>query len=373
MSNLILIFLCLLPFGSFFFKSVDIWHAQGHFAQMGILILFGYSFFEKSKYVQPLNKPLGAFILWAGLTTGYWWIKILSLTKAYPTKIFMPFFNILCLVLLYKLIIEYLDKNSIEKILKWFKYTAIVLLFYNVLQFFGIDEFFNALGTTTNNKQVLGIIGNPSHWGPFLAMVQPVFFNKNRQDIISLVLLWGLILLTGSAVGIVGGLLVILFWLTFKKRKLLSIGLGASLVFITSIFLFNKHYFGNSGRLNAWKETFVLMKDKFVTGLGLGTFGLKNNIQGGHWQHLHNEYYQLVFELGIIGLVLVLWCIYDYFKTFASIKTDLTIKISSMFFGFCLIAGVDFVGHLWVISTFAMFLFASIYAIKNSEEKCTLA
>lgn len=373
MSNLILIFLCLLPFGSFFFKNVDLWHSQGHFVQMGILILFGYSFFEKSKYAQPLNKPLGAFILWSGLVTGYWWIKILSLTKAYPTKIFMPFFNILCLVLFYKLIVEYLDKNSIEKILKWFKYTVIALLFYCVLQFFGLDEFFSALGTTVNNRLVIGIIGNPSHWGGFLAIVQPLFFSRNRQDILSLVLLWGLILLTGSAIGLVGGLLVILFWVVFKKRKMLPITIGASLTFITTVFLFNKHYFSNSQRLGAWKQTFDLMKDKLITGLGLGTFGLKNNIQGGHWQHIHNEYYQIVFELGLIGLVLILWCIYDYFKTFNSIKTNLTIKISCMFFGFCLVSLVDFSAHLWVISTLAMFLFASIYAIKNSEENCTLA
>jgi len=373
MVNLFLIFMCGLPFGSFLFKNCDIWHSQGHFIQMGILILFGYSFFEKSKYAQPLNKPLGAFILWSGLATGYWWIKILSLTKAYPTKIFMPFFNILCLILFYKLIVEYLNKNSIEKILKWFKYTVIALLFYCVLQFFGLDEFFNALGTTDNNKLVIGIIGNPSHWGGFLAIVQPLFFSKNRQDILSLILLWGLILLTHSAAGMVGGLLVILFWIAFKKRKLFPIAIGTSIAFVTTVFLFNKHYFSAGDRLDAWRTTFVLMKDKFITGLGLGTFGLKNTFSGVHWQHAHNEYYQLVFELGIIGLILVLWCIYDYFKTFNSIKTDLTIKISSMFFGFCLISGVDFVSHLWVISTLAMFLFASIYAIKNSEESCTLA
>lgn len=365
MSNLFFVFFCLLLWGNFFFRSVDLWHSTGQFVQIGILILFCYSFFEKPKRVQPLNKPLGSFICWAGLITAYGWLKVFSTTQHYPIKIFLPFFNLLCLVLFYKLIVEYLDSNSIEKILTWLKYSVIILLFYCVLQYFRLDEFFMG---NSGHDELVGTIGNSMHLAGLLAILQPLFFNKSRENILALILLWQLILITGSATGLVAGLAVILFWLFFKKRKL---AIGISIVSVVSLVilnLINPLFFSNSDRFRVWGLVYKSIKDKFITGFGLGTYSLSGigstNIR---WQHTHNEYLQIVFELGLIGLLLVLWCIWDYFKTFKSLKTDLTIMLASIFFGFCLLCSVTFFSHLWITAILGMFAYAGIFAIKNRE------
>ncbi len=366
MINLFLIFFCLLPWGSFLFRSVDIWHGQGQFVQISILLLFCYSFFEKPKYVQILNKPLGSFVCWAGLITAYSWIKVFSTSQHYPVKIFMPFFNLLCLVLFYKLTVEYLNSISIEKILKWFKYSVILLLLYCTLQYFKLDEFFKGLNDT--GDQLVGTIGNPMHLAGLLAIVQPLFFKKSRENILSLILLWLVILATGSATGLVAGIAVVLFWLFFKRRKL-AIGFSAvSVISLIILHLTNKTFFFNSDRFRVWGLVCKAIKNKFITGFGLGTYGLsKISDTGIHWQHVHNEYLQAIFELGLVGLILTLWCIWDYFKIFKSLKTDLTIRLASIFFGFCLLCGVTFFSHLWVTSTIGVFVYGSLYCLINEK------
>ena len=367
MSNLFIIFFSLLPWSSFLFRQIDIWHSSGQFIQVSILILFAYSFFEKPKYVQVLNKPLGSFIAWAGLITAYGWITVFSKTQHYPIKIFMPFFNLLCLVLLYKLIVEYLDNANIERILKWLKYSVILLLFYCVLQYLKLDEFLKGINNT--GDQLVGTIGNSMHLSGLLAILQPLFFKKNRENILSLILLWLIIFATGSASGLIAGVAVILFWLWFKKRKIAIIASGISFVSLIVLHLTHNKFFFNSDRFRVWSLVWKTVKDKFITGFGLGTYGLSGiGDTGIHWQHVHNEYYQIVFELGLIGLILILCCIWDYFRKFNSLKTDLTIRLASIFFGFCLINCVTFFCHLWLTSTIAMMAYAGIYTIKNEVQ-----
>lgn len=365
MIKLFLIFMTLLPWGNFIFRQADIWHSAGHFVQVGILTLFCYSFFEQPRQLRVMNKPLGVFTLWAGLVTAYGWISVFVASNHYPIRIFMPFFNLLCIVILYKLIVSYLCKVSIDKILNWLKYSVILLLIYCVMQYLKLDEFFAGINNT--GDQLVGTIGNTMHLAGLLAILQPLFFKKSLENTLSLVLLWLLILTTGSATGLVAGIAVVLFWLWFKNRRVAVAFSVLSLVSIILMRLLNSQFFHNSDRFKIWGEAFNIAKLKFITGMGLGTVALSNFGTNIRWQHLHNEYYQVVFELGIIGLILALWCIKDYFRVFNSIKTELTIRLASMFFGYCLLCGVTFFSHLWLTSVLGIFAFASVYAIKNEE------
>lgn len=361
MKRLFLIFIPLCLWGNFLFRSMDIWHSTGHFVQVGILIIFCSSLF-----FQPRNEALGAFLLWTGLVTSYWWIKAFSLTNHYPVKTFMPFFNLLCLVLFYKLIVEYLDGESIEKILKWLKYSVIALLVYCVLQYLHLDEFFNSIAG--KQDELVGTMGNTMHLAGLLALLQPLFFSKNREDILALCLLWLIILLTGSATGLVGGLAVILFWLFFRNRIMFIIFFVLSLSSCIALYVMKSNFFCNSSRFEIWQNAYELAKNHCITGLGLGSWGASNINRGStHWQHLHNDYFQIIFELGIIGLILVIWCIKDCFK---NIEGDLKLRLASIFFGFCLLSSVTFFAHLWIPATLAMFAYGSIYCLRNKENLC---
>ncbi len=367
MNNLILVFFCLLPFGSFFFKSVDIWHGQGQLVQVGILILFAYSFFERPKYVQPLNRPIGAFMGWAGLVTSYWWITLFAKTQRYPLKLFMPFFNLLCLVWLYKIIVEYSTKNCIEKILKCLKYAITLILVYCVVQYLKVDEFHKGIAGLKINHLV-GIMGNSGHLAGLLAITQPLFFDKTRENILSLILLWLIILVVGSASSLLVGLCVVLFWLFFKKRYVwFWSGVVTSVTLFTFIFIKFRDFFANNQRFEVWGKAFELLKGRIITGFGLGYFDALNIKLDGmnKYNHLHNDWYQVVFELGLVGLVLALWIVWDYFDKFRKNKTDLTIKLAGIFLGFCILCFFSFPAHLWVMSVLALFTYAGIYAINN--------
>ena len=358
-----LILLCGMPWGHLLFRKADIWHGTGHFFQVGLLIIFCLSFLEKPRYVQILNKPLGIFTLWAGLVTSYWWFVLFTKAQQYPLKIFLPFFNFLCFVWFYKLSIEYLDKEKIEKILKWFRYSILLLLFYCVLQYLRLDEFFNGM---SGHDELVGTIGNASHLAGYLAIVQPIYFKKGLINILSLVLLWLIILIAGSASGIVVGLAVALFWLFMQKDKIWAL-LGSISAFgiITFIGIKYSQFFTSSHRIELWQLAFKTFKNHLITGLGLGSFGVQNFQLGGHWRHAHNEYFQLSAELGLVGLVLLIWCLREYFRMFRTFKTDLTIKLASMFFGFCLLAMFTFNAHLWMLSSIGMTGYSFLYCLKN--------
>ena len=363
-DKLFLVLICGLPFGHFLFKATDLWHGQGHFFQVGLLVIFCWSFFEKPKYVQTVNRPLGAFTLWVGLLTSYLWIKTLIINQQYAIKIFLPFFNWLCFIWFYKLCLEYLDKNSIDKILKWFRYTIIAVIFYCVLQYFMLDEFLKGLSL---HDELVGTIGNSSHLAGYLAIVSPLFFDK--KGILPLILLWLIILLANSASGVFVGVAMVLFWLLMKKYyRWFWGGLGLSLAGVGIVVVKFPNFLNLSHRLEIWKLAFETFKDKAITGFGLGSFALmkfQNLPDVSIWRHLHNEYYQVAFEVGLIGLVLILWCIWEYFRTFRILKTDLTIRLATIFFGFCLLALFTFPVHLFQLAMIGMISYSFIFVIKN--------
>lgn len=364
-DKLFLILFCGLPFGHFIFKQPDLWHGQGHFFQVGLLIIFALSFFEKAKPVQTLNKPLGVFTLWAGLTTSYLWITTLTKTSQYPIKVLMTFFNVLCFLLFYKLVIEYLDKEKIKKILIWLRYTIIIVLFYCVLQYLKLDEFLKGL---SSHDELVGTIGNSSHLAGYLAIVQPIFFYK--RGIIPLILLWLVILLTGSASGVFVGFGVILFWLLLKKqyKYVIVTGVTGLVILLIMLHLFPR-FLNPENRYGMWKAVFNIFKDKAITGFGLGSFGvMKIQLlpETSIWRHTHNEFYQIAFETGIIGLGLVVWCIWEYFKEgFKLIKSNTCLVLLTMFFGICLLSLFSFPLHLWQISAIGMLAYSGLFCIKS--------
>jgi hypothetical protein len=277
----------------------------------------------------------------------------------------MPFFNLLCLVILYKIIVEYLDEDSIRKILRYFKFSVVILLLYCVLQQYSFDEFFRSTDIVGPDRLV-GTIGNQSHLAGLLAIVQPVFFSKGLLDILCLVLLWGVIILTGSASGVVAGVVVLLFWLLNNSKKWFTLASISAVSLGVIGFIKFRSFFNPYGRIDIWTKAIEILKNKQITGAGLGSFGSLKIMNPDHWQHLHCEPYQIALEIGIVGLILGIWCIFDYFQVFFHLrKSPVSVKLTGMMIGFFLVSLVSFPGHLWLISTIVMFAYASLYALKN--------
>ena len=357
-SKLIPFFIAFMPWSAFLFKQVDIWHAHGHYFQSGLLILYALSFFDKPKEIKILNKPLGIFILWTGLITCYLWISIFTKTNNYPIKIFMPFFNILCFALLYKLSLEYVDSKVIVKTLKYLKISIGIIALYAILQYFKLDQFYVGIGSS--GDQVVGTIGNQSQLAGFFAIFLAIFYGS--WWLIPMIIA---ILLTKSISGIAVGLLVWIGFLLYKRKFLLVGFIVTITLFICELyFKSNPGFFSFSHRLSVWHKAWDMIQNNAITGSGLGTFGLANvngidNITS-HWRHAHNEYLQSWFEIGIVGLGIIIWAIVEYFKNFR-----LDIKLSLIFLGFCLLSLVSFPSHLWLIAMVGMISYSWLYSLKN--------
>ena len=370
-----------ISFSSLFLKRPDIWHCQGIFAQTVIMIAFAWSFVEKSKQKVISNWPLMFLVLWTGLQTAYicWQSQIQG---RYDVKHFMPYFNFLCLLVLYQLIIQYLNKENIEKILITMKYVVIVTLFMCVFQKFGLSQFFELIKDTIIdpikrdrasqlNNIVIGFIGNGTHLSGFLGSTIPIFLLGNkREDWLALALLTLVLFNCGTTLGFpsIAGPLVILCILTywFKNKWLILLAvcafIGAVIGYFSGI-----EFFSATGRIAIWQYYWGVFTKMPITGFGLGTV----NILYPHSpfpdvRHVHLEYLQYGIEIGIIGLVCILGMVNQFFHIVAKNKTELCLKACIL--GFLITGFLNYPSKLWLISTWACFWYASLFAIRNEEK-----
>ena len=373
MYYLILVYLLGISLSPILFFKLDIWHAQGFWAQAGLAILFSWTFFEKPKRKAKRNIPLGLLHLWIAASTAFFCYT--SQIKAlYDTVHFFPYFNFLCIILLYKIFVVYLTKHNIERVLTGMKYVLITTLFVSVLQIFGLSQIFRLVTMHhTHNNMVTGFIGNGTHLSGFLACCSPIFFWKmKRIDILSLVLMVLVLLHTGTTIGdpsISGFVILPILFIYFFKKKPLTWILTAIAIFclIKAIPYIPKLFFFPQGRIPLWQAYWPYFKQYAVTGTGLGSVNLVHNAiyrPGGMIvRQLHLEYYQFAFEIGLIGLVLIFNLIYDFFKKVAEDKLQLVLK--TMVLGFLFSSLFNFPAHLWLPSVWTLFAYAGYKAIRK--------
>ena len=359
---------------------IDMWHAQGQFAQMGILVLFCCSFLYGSRRILVKNIPLGSMVLWFGLMMVYFQYQAILISRYNNSGSFLTFFNFLCVVLFYWVCVQSLNREDIKTILKWFSYSVLVILFFCVLQAFEVSQFFKVFNNILHQQKhpaVVGTIGNNVHLSGYLGICLPLFFGRKLFNILSVILIWIIILFFTNfdgpiaISGVIVGLASSGFYLWKVNKKLLIVLALIGVLIFTMLSFIDKspNLFSWSGRQTIWSKYFNYSKDTFITGKGLGAvqvYAEKFDTNISKFRHLHNEYLQVLFEAGLIGLLILFWALWDFLRL--KINEDKTsITLRAMFFGFMVSCFFNFQGHLWVITVLAMFCYASVYAISNEE------
>lgn len=124
--------------------------------------------------------------------------------------------------------------------------------------------------------------------------------------------------------------LVIYFYLSGKlgkKKGFIFLGLLIiiGLIFITRSSTQKQHLqpiFSTLMRLNYWKDTLRIIKTRPFTGAGIGNFNLPLS------RYAHNSYLQIWAEMGILGIISILWLIIAAFKSaFNNIKNSQDNKV----------------------------------------------
>ncbi len=366
-DKIFLILIFGVSFANFLFYKVDLWHAQATWVQLGIIVLYFLHLFKKS-------KPLACLFLWASILTSFYWFTTFQTTKRYPIGLLLPYFNFLCIVILFDIITKYVKRETYEKAIKYLPICLGIVLVYAILQKLNLDQFYNYFCNTVvafKYDSVVGTIANPMHFSHYICILLPcLFLLKEPLNKLGILFALIIILLTGSASGLFIALLIILFYSIFFKIFNRKEMLLCSLAVILLIICKYKTFFGilhnytfDSGRFAIWKEYIPIFQKKPITGWGFGivnAYASKMSQIG--WRHLHNEYYHFAVELGLIGLGLILWGIWDYFKRFSIIVKDKTnVVMVSMFLAFCLTSLFGYPSHLYMLALFGLISYSFLY------------
>lgn len=227
-----------------------------------------------------------------------------------------------------------IGKFDLKTMSKVIVITLLLMCSYAVIQAMGFDDLFRCADPSTGwvasnplsqdkkivgdiSRRTVGTIGNPSFFGCWIAMCLPFcLYVKRKLGFITLFLALIVLIITKSSLGLLGVLTSVLTYLFFTKRKYFY--MLAVILLITLSFNFNNlknnSYFNPTGRIEAHKEAWNMLKERPLFGLGLGTFEymvgtnpkIVNKLNNENWRELHDEYGQIWWSLGFIGLMLFL-------------------------------------------------------------------
>jgi O-antigen ligase/Flp pilus assembly protein TadD len=311
-------------------------------------------------YRNIVNLPILLFIL----------IGILSLIwsdNPYITLQELPLF--LAGPLLFFIIVNnIMNQEQVNRIITGIISIGSLMGIYGFLQYQGID--FSFWQSNIGRQQVFGLFGNVNYFAEYviipLTIAVPILFAV-KNKIIKISLFIGIIFMASSLVltftrgsYLAFGLALLIMFLLLiswkgishvfsNYKKLIIFFLLVAIIATAIIFIpnpMNKRGTvlykikartsisqltqGSSiaRRMAIWKFTWMMIEDKPILGSGLGTFQYnslryqaeffnQNNNRDkypyGIADKVHNEYLQLWSELGIIGLLVFLWIVIQYF------------------------------------------------------------
>jgi len=217
--------------------------------------------------------------------------------------------------------------------------------FYALYQYFsGVPMGSGWVDPSSNiSIRVFSSFENPNLYAEYLIMVIPLTFarlisvgkrKKILYAIVVMTLLMSLIL-TFSRGGWLGLVFSIgLFVLLLKKEwiiRLIPVGF-IGLLFLPSSIMMRIKSIGNLSdssnfyRLQIWENSIDIIKDFFVTGVGLGFESFRSisslYIKDFSPYHAHNTYLELMIEIGVLGLFLFIWLLYKLLKDVRSQKNS---------------------------------------------------
>jgi O-antigen ligase len=162
-----------------------------------------------------------------------------------------------------------------------------------------------------------GFMTNTSMEATFLAVVAPLVFSLGNIQLIIFPIYAIAIFLTSSSNGIIGFVLGISVYLFMEKKYKLLIIPG--LFGLIGAIKYNSIIFNPNGRKEIWTLAMTKWSENFsyLTGSGFGTYGgfgpwiqrvYEKPVNGGWviYPNLHSDFLQIIFELGIIGIVLAI-------------------------------------------------------------------
>lgn len=315
----------------FSFGAVPHWSYLGISAAAFFFCMICPEIFADNQKIDRIAIIAAALLfLWVSVQTLFF-----SLNTAYSIFQLVPWAAGLCIFLL----CQKLSRDGLVRLHLFFLAAVILVVLYGLIQFAGSTE--SVLWETKKAHQgfLTGTFRNRNHFSGLLELASGVllgtifrFFEKKKPAAaIAMILLFFLVLagivLAGSRTGFACVFFMVIVFFVFMTLAGHHRGLSASLGVITLIALIIAVYFGWDifadrlgrlstdletweGRVTVWREVLTMLPDFLWTGTGLGNFGYAYALYQSpeiiyHWAHAHQDYLELMIELGLPGFLLL--------------------------------------------------------------------
>lgn len=376
------IYLAGLPWAHFLFRwapKFDLSHATGTWGLFGLLGLWAVSL-NTARSRKPLGWSLTCLTVWLLILTAWLWLKGVIGYQQYPILALLGPINLLVLLLGLQTMGATLTLKSFELLSRWIARSGVLVMAYSILQLLNLDQFFRPIDHE-KTVEFVGLLGNPSTYGAYLALLLPfLLLQQGWRWRLASVGCGVLCLRTGSASAVATATVVGLWWgwhrvPSVKRRLLLITGILLGVAVGVGM-LWHADWLNPSGRLTVWKEFWTIYaQGKPVTGEGAGfIWNLSRTLQPPHplatWRHVHNEYFQVLIEWGVIGAGLLAWVIGDFIgKVWKLTKSPDVVAALGVLMAFGLLSLVTFPAHVWSMGTLALLAYGHCL-LKSQEELC---
>ena len=374
-------------------KTMRLGHEQ--FFQFGVTALFCIVFLE--------NLWLAVFFLWSISINAYY---------NFPNNGAEYIWNLFMACILYQITYNLVTRQRVITIFRAITALMLLNIAFMVMQAWGYDPIFNNLFHSKMNVDLVGFMGIKAICGMFNAICLPMamFFSP----MFALPVLFALYLSESSCA--IASVVAVIIFLAYKKSKKLAYILLIPLFIIGAFYVSNDSKSGMMNeRVNMWK---VALKDALqrpIIGMGLDSFRnvgelkpflyfrstrdnscLKMNYiqETGKWRtppgfdltprpdgvplldpwdNPHNTYLSILYEFGLVGLLIILALLWDVFKRFIYCNNDKVIFTIFASFLVYLISSVgQFPFHLARTGHLAVILLACFYKLTDNEIKGVL-
>lgn len=293
---------------------------------------------RKLLYLHELGLPFFLFALSAVLGV------VFSLDRQDSLRVFLLYLT--AFLFFYILVADIRDQARLEKLMG-FLYLAVVLTaLYAIYQRFAGVSVSASLTDLSINKGVPGRVyasfDNPNNYSEFLVMMTPlaaVFAMRRKNPLLraglccAMVFPIAALVMTYSRSGWLSILAACVIFVYYAEKKLLPllflIALAAipflpQSVMVRAASLFNSQDTSSMYRVYIWQGAIGMIKDYFLTGIGLGP-GAFTQIYPFYANphallgvpHSHMVYMELILEFGLLGFLSFLWYMFRLWKNAA--------------------------------------------------------
>lgn len=286
----------------------------------------GAKFYYRNKYLFWFVS----FVMFSILVT--WYIPftfVIDGNQMIPYFTLEPTFHFIFTVILSFIALCYFTSNDYEKIAKAICCSAVMVSCFGIMQVIGFDPMSKIFKyeTLVFHPKFTAFLDHSTMAGSYLSLCLPyffMFFKKNKYKVGLIICIIGIVLSRSTMSYVCLGVSFFL-WGVLNYRKNKKILIALIIIFVLSVSFIikglNPVKIGNelNGRTTVWKDLVPHIKDNPLFGQGLGITKTFNLTYGAGKERLttaHCDWFEIVLQLGFIGLCLFILVIINTLRRF---------------------------------------------------------